>query len=103
MRYGVDLTTPLSRIDKDYVPEQWNEGDGAALIRFKYNCNNLNGDTKKFEYQKVLNQRAWQRLTSQAKDIKISDNFLDGTVNRANDRIRTIITRIHQLLWNLFA
>lgn len=60
IRYGVDLTTPLSRIDKDYVPEQWNEnGDGAALIRFKYNCNNLNSDTKKFEYQKVLNQRAW--------------------------------------------
>lgn len=98
MRYGVDLTTPLSRIDKDYVPEQWNEGDGAALIRFKYNCNNLNSDTKKFEYQKVLNQRAWQRLTTQAKDIKISDNFLDGTVNRANDRIKTIITQEHDFI-----
>lgn len=98
MRYGVDLTTPLSRIDKDYVPEQWNEGDGAALIRFKYNCNNLNSDTKKFEYQKVLNQRAWQRLTTQAKDIKISDNFLDGTVNRANDRIKTIITQEQEFI-----
>lgn len=98
MRYGVDLTTPLSRIDKDYVPEQWNEGDGGALIRYKYNCNNLVGVTKKCEYQKVLNQRAWQRLTTQAKDIKISDNFLDGTVNRANDSIKTIIKQEHDFI-----
>jgi len=97
-RYGVDLTTPLSRIDKDYVPEQWNEGDGAALVRYKYNCNRVEKDTPKAEYQKVLNQRAWLRLTTQAKDIKLSDNFLDGTVNRANDRIKTIIEQEHDFI-----
>lgn len=77
-RYGMDLTTPLSRIDKDYGSGHCSSD---ALVHYKYSCNN---------YRKFLNQKAWLRLTTQAKDIKISDNFFDETVNRDNDSIKTI-------------
>lgn len=80
-RYGMDLTTPLSRIDKDYGSGHCSSD---ALVHYKYSCNN---------YRKFLNQKAWLRLTTQAKDIKISDNFFDETVNRDNDSIKTINTQ----------
>ena len=80
-RYGMDLTTPLPRIDKDYGSGHCSS---AALVHYKYSCNN---------YRKFLNQKAWLRLTTQAKDIKISDNFFDETVNRDNDSIKTINTQ----------
>lgn len=90
MRYGMDLTTPLSRIDKDYVPGQWNTaGDGSALVNYKYSCYRLEGVWKN-EYRNFRNQKAWLRLTTQAKDIRISDNFFAETVNRDNDSIKTI-------------
>lgn len=90
MRYGMDLTTPLSRIDKDYVPGQWNTaGDGSALVNYKYSCCRLEGVWKN-EYRNFRNQKAWLRLTTQAKDIRISDNFFAETVNRDNDSIKTI-------------
>ena len=90
MRYGMDLTTPLSRIDNDYVPGQWNAaGDGSAVVNYKYSCYQLEGVLKN-EYRNFRIQKAWLRLTTQAKDIKISDIFFDETVNRDNDSIKTI-------------
>lgn len=76
-RYGMDLTTPLSRIDKDY--SRWN------------NCAFNHTDIIRFKYRSRYNQsRATQAITAQAKDIKILDNLLDETVNRDNDSIKTI-------------
>lgn len=77
MRYGMDLTTPLSRIDKDY--SRWN------------NCSFNHADVIRFKYRSRYKQsRATQAITAQAKDIKILDNLLDETVNRDNDSIKTI-------------
>lgn len=77
MRYGMDLTTPLSRIDKDY--SRW------------YKCAFNYADVIRFKYRSRYNQsRATQAMTAQAKDIKILDNLLDETVNRDNDSIKTI-------------
>ena len=77
MRYGMDLTTPLSRIDKDY--SRWN------------NCSFNHADIIRFKYRSRYKQsRATQAITAQAKDIKILDNLLDETVNRDNDSIKTI-------------
>ena len=64
-------------------------GDGSALVNYKYSCYQLEGVLKN-EYRNFRNQKAWLRLTAQAKDIKISDNFFDETVNRDNDSIKTI-------------
>ncbi len=79
-RYGMDLTTPLSRIDKDYSSGHYSS-TALSLIHYKYSCN---------EYRNLRNQKAWLRLTTQAKDIKILDNFFDETVNRDNDSIKKI-------------
>ena len=79
-RYGMDLTTPLSRIDKDYSSGHY-FSTALSLIHYKYSCN---------EYWNLRNQKAWLRLTTQAKDIKILDNFFDETVNRDNDSIKKI-------------
>ena len=77
MRYGMDLTTPLSRIDNDYA--RWNKCafNYADVIRFKYRSH-------------YFQSRATQAMTTQAKDIKILDNFFAETVNRDNDSIKTI-------------
>ena len=77
MRYGMDLTTPLSRIDKDY--SRWNKCafNYSDVIRFKYRSHDFQS-------------HATQAMTTQAKDIKILDNFFAETVNRDNDSIKTI-------------
>ena len=77
MRYGMDLTTPLSRIDTDYA--RWNKCafNYADVIRFKYRSH-------------YFQSHATQAMTTQAKDIKILDNFFAETVNRDNDNIKTI-------------
>lgn len=77
-RYGMDLTTPLSRIDKDYGSGHCSS---TSLVYYKYSSN---------EYWNLRNQKAWLRLTTQAKDIKILDNFFDETVNRDDDSIKKI-------------
>lgn len=78
MRYGMDLTTPLSRIDKDY--SRWNKCafNYADVIRFKYRSH-------------YFQSHATQAMTTQAKDIKILDNIFDGnTVIYHVDSIKTI-------------
>lgn len=77
-RYGMDLTTPLSRIDNDY--SRW---DNCAFnyaddIRFKYRSH-------------YFQSHATQAMTTQAKDIKILDNLFDeNTVIYHDDSIKTI-------------
>lgn len=78
MRYGMDITTPLSRIDKDY--SRWNKCafNYADVIRFKYRSH-------------YFQSQATQAMMTQAKDIKILDNFFDGnTVIYHDDSIKTI-------------
>lgn len=78
MRYGMDLTTPLSRIDKDY--SRWNNCafNYAEVIRFKYRSH-------------YFQSHATQAMMTQAKDIKILDNLFDGnTVIYHDDSIKTI-------------
>ena len=78
MRYGMDLTTPLSRIDKDYA--RWNKCafNYADVIRFKYRSH-------------YFQSHATQAMTTRAKDIKILDNLFDeNTVIYHDDSIKTI-------------
>ena len=78
MRYGMDITTPLSRIDKDY--SRWNKCafNYADVIRFKYRSH-------------YFQSHATQAMMTQEKDIKILDNLFDGnTVIYHDDSIKTI-------------
>ena len=75
MRYGMDLTTPLSRIDNDY--SRWdNCAFKSDIIRFKYRSS-----------------RATQAMSAQAKDIKILDNLFDWTVNRDDAKVTAFINQ----------
>ena len=81
MRYGMDLTTPLSRIDKDYSRWEYCEFNYAGIIRFKYRSH-------------YDHSRATQAMSAQAKDIKILENlFIDWTDNRDDDKATTIIAQ----------